>query len=232
MQRSMFLNSTVAAAAACAAVGCTAKAGAIGLVETASQFNTAAFDKLVSKDAEIRHVWDAGSLHPQILGGVKNGLNGIQFGFGVKPERIATALVAHNESNLMLYDDSLWSEFHLGDIFGVRDPGGNLVVSNIFAPARSANTVADPSDVRGYYQDASVEALQRRGVMFFACNTALVQQAERIVNAGGAKGKSAADIANQLRAHVLPGVIVVPSGVGTIAYLQSRYHYAYTTEQA
>jgi hypothetical protein len=59
-----------------------------------------------------------------------------------------------------------------------------------------------------------------------------VQQAEQIANAGGAKGKSANDVAQELRSHVLPSVMIVPSGVGTIAYLQSRYHYAYTTEQA
>ena len=69
---------------------------------------------------------------------------------------------------------------------GGQSATGALVTSNIFGAARSTNTIADPSDVHGYYQDASIATLQRRGVMFFIFNTALVQQANQILAAGAA----------------------------------------------
>jgi intracellular sulfur oxidation DsrE/DsrF family protein len=226
MQRKSFLVSAVPLAA-CATAACAGKGGsAIGLVETAAQFDAHAFDKLVATNAEFRQVWDAGELQPRILGGVKNSLNGLQFGFNVAPANIAVAFVAHNTSNLLLYDDTAWSTYVLGQLFEVKDPTGAVVQSNIFAPSRSTNAMADPSDVHGFYQDASITTLQRRGVHFFVCNTALVQQAEAIVRAGATR-QSPQEVAEALRSHLLPGVMLVPSGVAAIAYLQSRYHYGY-----
>ena len=61
------------------------------LVERSGEFDVAAFTKRVSRPAEIRQVWDSGRLYPQILGGVKNSLNGLEFGFGIAADRLAIA---------------------------------------------------------------------------------------------------------------------------------------------
>ncbi|HTV92222.1 MAG TPA: hypothetical protein VMG98_05860 [Verrucomicrobiae bacterium] len=228
MQRKSFLVSAVPLAA-CATAACAGKGSSeIGLVETAAQFDVAAFEKLVATNAEFRQVWDAGELQPRILGGVKNSLNGMQFGFNVSPANVAMAFVAHNTSNLLLYDDTAWTTYSLGQLFGVKDPTGAVVQTNIFAPSRSMNSTADPSDIHGFYQDASITTLQRRGVRFFICNTALTEQAGAIVRAGAAR-QSPQEVADALRSHLLPGVMLVPSGVAAIGYLQSRYRYAYIT---
>ncbi|HEV3157773.1 MAG TPA: hypothetical protein VGZ00_10545 [Candidatus Baltobacteraceae bacterium] len=230
IQRAAFIGSSFALAADIA-VASSAKGEPIGLVETTEEFDLAAFTKLVSRSAYVRQVWDAGTLHPQILGGVKSALNGLQFGFGIPPNQIATAFVTHKESNLLLYDDTAWSTYQLGRLFDVKDPTGALVTTNIFAPARSTQTNSDPNDVRGFYQDASISTLQARGVVFFACNTVLVQHAQQIANAGTARNQTPAEVAQQLRKHLLPKVTLVPSGVAAVAYLQSRFHYAYGTQQ-
>jgi intracellular sulfur oxidation DsrE/DsrF family protein len=228
--RSVFIGASLALATA---AGGAQPAGAanLELVETTGEFNVTAFTKRVSRAADVRQVWDAGVLNPLILGGAKNALNGLQFGFGFDPSRIATAFVTHNESNLLLYNDAAWTTYRLGELYSVRDPNGKVVTTNIFAPARSSSMLADPNDVHGFYQDASVAALQRRGVMFFACDTALVQQAEQIANSGVARNQPPADIARTLRLSLLHDVTLVPSGVATVAFLQSRFHYAYLTEQ-
>jgi len=200
------------------------------LVEKSGEFDSGAFTKRVSRPADIRQVWDAGKLYPQILGGVKNSLNALQFSLGISADRLATALVTHNESNVLLYGNDAWARYNLGQVIGVHDPTGAVVSSNIFASARSTKTMTGPSDVHGYYQDASIETLQRRGVMFFVCNTALVQHAETIVAAGTATGRDAEKVAETLRKSLLPGAMLVPSGVAIIALLQSRHHYAYITE--
>jgi intracellular sulfur oxidation DsrE/DsrF family protein len=228
--RSAFIGASIAAAT----VAGTPQAGAaadLELVQTTAEFDVAAFAKRVSRAAEVRHVWDAGALNPRILGGVKNSLNGLQFGFGIEPGQLATAFVSHNESNLLLYDDAAWTTYRLGELFGVHDPNGAVVATNIFAAAHGTSMLADPNDVHGFYQDASVAALQRRGVMFFACNTALVQHAEQIAKSGFSRNQSAADIVHTLQRSLLRGVTLVPSGVAVVAYLQSRYRYAYLTEQ-
>lgn len=229
MQRSTFLAASIPLAA-CATAACAGKTTeSIGLVETKAQFDFAGFAKAVDKAADVRQVWDANELHPQILGGVKNSLNGLQFGFGIDPTRISMVLVAHGPSNVLLYDASAWATYQLGDLFKVQDPRGNTVPTNIFAPSRSTSESSDPNDLHGFYQDASITTLQRRGVIFCVCNTALVEGAQTIVRAGGSN-ESVDAVADALRAHLLPGVILVPSGSATVALLQSRYHYAYAAE--
>jgi intracellular sulfur oxidation DsrE/DsrF family protein len=228
VNRSDFLGASLAMSAS--RVLADSGGPAFDLVEKPGEFDLAAFTKRVSRPAEIRQVWDAGKLYPQILGGVKNSLNGLQFGFHIAADEVALAFVTHNESNVLLYGSDVWARYNLGQVIGVHDPSGAVVSSNIFAPARSTNATADPSDVHGYYQDASIATLQRRGVMFFICNTALVQQARQIVDAGAARNETADQVARALRGSLLPGAMLVPSGVATIALLQSRHHYAYITE--
>ncbi len=228
MQRSSFLISAVPLAA-CATAACAGKPGeTIGLVETAAQFDRKAFDRTVATGAQFRQVWDAGAIQPRILGGVKNGLNGLEFGFDIAPSNIAVAFVSHNTSNLMLYDDSAWSTYLLGQLFGIKDPTGAIVPRNIFFPSHATGSSKDPGDPHGFYQDASISTLQRRGVHFFVCNTALVEQAEVIVSAGASK-QTVDAVANALRSHLVPGAMLVPSGVAAIAYLQARHGYAYVT---
>jgi intracellular sulfur oxidation DsrE/DsrF family protein len=227
MQRSVFLGSSLALAVTAAS---PREAEAMGLVETAREFDLAAFTRLVSREAEIRQVWDAGKLYPPILGAVKNALNGLQFGFGIAPDRLATAFVTHSGSNLLLYNDEVWAAYHLGELFSVQDPSGAVVTSNIFAQARGSASITDPSDVHGRYQDASIAALQKRGVMFFLCNTSVVQHAHQIVSSGVAKTQNVDDVARTLRRSLLPGVMLVPNGFSVVAYLQSHYRYGYATE--
>lgn len=215
--------------AACATAACAGKGReSIGLVESSAQFDLEAFERAVATSAQFRQVWDANVLEPRILGNVKNSLNGLQFGFNEPPSNMAMAFVAHNTSNLLLYDDTAWTTYLLGQLYGVKDPTGAIVPTNIFAPARATSATSDPNDVHGFYQDASIQALQRRGVRFFICNVALVQQAEEIVRAGAAK-QSPDDVAQALRDHLLPGVMLVPSGVSALAYLQSKHGYTYAT---
>jgi intracellular sulfur oxidation DsrE/DsrF family protein len=214
--------------AACAASACSGEAGpTIGLVETAKEFDPAAFDRAVATSARYRQVWDADGLRPQMLGNVKNALNGLQFGFSVAPGDIALAFVAHGTANLLLYDDAMWSAYRLGELFGVKDPSGAIVAKNIFAPSRSQPSAQDPDDVHGFYQDPSIATLQRRGARFFACNTALVEQADAIANAGATGRATAQEIARDLRSHLLAGAMLVPSGTAAILYLQARHGYAY-----
>ena len=230
MNRSLFLGA--GAALVCGAAACAgSSAGTIGGIETAAQFNGAAFARAVDKPADIRLAFDASQLYAPLLGAVMNALNGYQFGYAIKPERIALAVVAHGAANVLLYDDAAWAKYNLGATFGVKDPSGTTITSNIFAPPDATFTMTDdPNDPHGSYHRAFIGSLQTRGVVFTVCNTALWEQAQTI--AASAPGDSVETIAQFLRSHLVPGAILVPSGISTIGLLQYRYHYAYATEVA
>ena len=225
MERKTFIAAS-AIAAALATDACAKSASALELVETKAEFDYAALVRAVNRPFDVRQLWDVNGYQPLALGGMKNAFNGYLFGYGIPADRIGMAACLHGTANAFAYSDAMWSKYKLGDAFGFKDPSGNTVSTNIFFHARSSASVAsDPNDASGMYQDGTLEALQRRGLLVLVCHTAAAEQARSLAAAGGA---SAPDILRDLLANVVPGTIVVPSMVATIGLLQNRFRYAYT----
>jgi intracellular sulfur oxidation DsrE/DsrF family protein len=205
--------------------------GGLHAVERRGDFDAAAFAAAVGRPAAIREVFEAVAFHPAVLNNVKNALNGLQFGFGYSPESIVIALAGHGPSSAYAYDDEMWAKYRLGEFLHVADASGAPLRRNAWY-ARSAgfDPHADPDDPQGMYQDASVQMLQRRGVVVLTCHTAVMEQAKALVAASlAAPGACARDVGADLLSHLVPGSVVVPSMVATIAVLQERYRYAYLT---
>ncbi len=231
MKRGTFLAAS-AVAAALATDACAKSAPAtLDLVETAAQFDYAAFAKLVGRATDVRQLWDIDGYEPTALGAIKSAYNGYQFGYAVVPAEIGMIACLHGYANAFAYDDAMWAKYKLGASFGFKDPSGNVVATNIFYHARSQPiTTADPNDMTSMYQDGTLEALQRRGLTVLICHTAAAEQARALVAGGVAPaGMTAPDVLADLVAHTVPNAIVVPSMVATIGLLQNRFKYAYTT---
>jgi intracellular sulfur oxidation DsrE/DsrF family protein len=205
--------------------------GGTHLVERRSDFDAAAFAKAVGRPAAIRQVVEAVAFRPGTLVNLKNALNGLQFGFGYPAGTIAVALAGHGASAVYAYADSIWSTYRLGEFFKLSDAAGAPVVSNVYLQRRAQNDLgADPDDVAGMYQDASIEMLQQRGLIVLTCHTAVEEQARAIVSRGFAPATmSAAQVAGDILTHLIPGAVVVPSMVATVAVLQATYRYTYLT---
>jgi hypothetical protein len=60
------------------------------------------------------------------------------------------------------------------------------------------------------------------------CHTAVEEQSQALVKAGFApSGMSAQDVADDILTHLIPGTLVNPSMVATVAVLQKVYGYTY-----
>ena len=232
MKRSAFLAAS-ASLVATSGVGeaATSVPGGTHLVVRKTDFDTAAFEAAANRSADVRQLWEAVSFHPALLNNIKNSLNGLQFGFGYAPERIATLVCGHGASSVYTYEDMLWSKYQLASALKLKDADGNPVTNNIYVASKSSlDPSADPDNPEGIYQDTSIAALRKRGVIFLACHTAIEEQARTLVKGGFApNGMQPADVANDILTHLIPGTVVVPSAVATIAVLQFKYKYAYTT---
>ena len=90
-------------------------------------------------------------------------------------------------------------------------------------PAQSFDPADDPGDIAGFWHDYTVEALTRRGVKWFICTEALHTASRELAQLGD--GDPAAIFAD-LKAHLLPGALVVPSGSQALVIAQER-HYTY-----
>ena len=230
IKRSRFLAaSATMVAGAVAPAAAAAVPGGTNFVERRAQFDAGAFDAVVGRPAEIRQVIEAVAFRPTMLGNVKNCFNGLQFGFGHSADQITIAIAGHGPSAGYTYSDYVWQKYRFGELFKIEDAQGRPIESNIWFKAKSAyDPAVDPDDEHGMYQDASIEMLQRRGVIFLTCHTGVEEQSREIVKRGLAPaGMSAKDVAADILTHLIPRALVNPSIVATVAVIQKVYGYTY-----
>lgn len=233
MNRGTFIASSASLAALGAAPAAAAQSvpGGTHLVQRRADFDETAFARAVDKPADVRVVIESIAFHPQAFANIKNALNGLQFGYGYAPSRISIAFAPHGASSAFTYTDYVWNKYKIGDFFKLKDDKTNPIAANTFlAPPSSPNASSDPDDPASIYQDTSIQTLQKRGVIFMTCHTAVEEQARALVKAGNApSGMSATEVANDILTHLIPDTHVVPSMMSTIMVLQQRYHYGFQT---
>lgn len=231
MNRGTFLvsSASLAAAATAPAPGAQTVPGGTHFVERIADFDEAAFAKLVGRPADVRITIESVAFHPQVFANIKNALNGLEFGFGYAENRIIIAFAPHGASSALTYSDYVWQKYKIGDFFKLKDDKGDPIVSNTFlAPAATLSTATDPDDPASLYQDTSIQTLQKRGVIFLTCHTAVEEQSRSLVKNGNAPaGMTAADVANDILTHLIPGTHVVPSMMAAVMVLQQRFRYGF-----
>jgi hypothetical protein len=123
----------------------------------------------------------------------------------------------------------VWQKYRIGEFLNIRDAQGQPVSRNLWLNAKNPyDPSADPGDEHGMYQDVSIEMLQRRGLIMLTCHTAVEEQSRALVAKGFAPaGMSAQDVADDILTHLIPGTLVNPSMVATVAVLQKAYGYTY-----
>ena len=203
--------------------------GGTHYVERRADFNEAQFRALVGRPAKVRQLFEQIAFKPQVLSNIKNSLNGLTFGFGYSPSEVTIAFCPHGPAASLNYTDYVWDKYKLGDFFSAKDAQGNPVVSNVFVKSKATvDANASPDDPNGIYQDTTIDGLQKRGVLFLTCHTAVEEQARALVKPGApAAGANPTEVANDILTHLNPGVLVVPSMVATVAVLQHDYNYSY-----
>jgi intracellular sulfur oxidation DsrE/DsrF family protein len=109
-------------------------------------------------------------------------------------------------------NDAMWAKYRIGEALGIADPAtGRPAVRNPWRTEVHAlgMTIAP----------AGIEALQRRGALFLLCNNALTFFAGQLAQAAGAQPTA---VYEELRANMLPGVVLVPAMVIAIEKAQGR----------
>jgi hypothetical protein len=227
------------------AAACFATLGAFsGLNQTAqaqivwktSQWKLASFEELLGEKARVKQLFDVTQVeNGASLAKVKNSLNGLHFGFGVPVDQIRVIGGLHGPANLLNYDDYVWSKYKIGAWLKINDSiTGEPAVRNPFyvsalseeAARISAST--NPNDESSALQDASMHGLQRRGVRFLGCHTALEEQVRQLIKHYNLN-EDPETIVRDMLAHTVPNVLIVASMVSAIALLQSEGRYSYVT---
>jgi intracellular sulfur oxidation DsrE/DsrF family protein len=234
MKRTAFVAFGTLSAFASSAFAAELVPGGTAFVENRAHFNEAAFAATVGRAAAIRQVYENVAFRPSVLDNIKNSLNGLQFGFGIDPSRIAIATANHGPSSAYTFSDYVWSKYRIGEYFPILDKDGKPITRNLNLRRTSAvNGPSDPNLPTSPFQDTSIEALQQRGVIFMTCHTAVEELAFGLVKRKYAPaGLEPSAVAADILTHLIDGALVVPSMVATIAIVQQRYGYTYITIQS
>jgi len=206
------------------------------MVWKTTQWNFGSFEELLGEEARVRQLFDITQVEDGAsLAKIKNSLNGLHFGFGVPVDQIRMIGGLHGPANLLNYDDYVWSKYKIGAWLKINDPKTREpTVRNPFYQSALSEEAAritasmDPSDESSPLQDASMQGLQRRGVRFLSCHTALEEQVRQLIKYYSLS-EAPETIVRDMLAHTVPHVLVVASMVSAIALLQCEGRYSYVT---
>ena len=189
----------------------TLSAGAMLRVE-GSPASDAWLDHLKGKHRQLFDVPepDAGA----VLRHARNYLDVWRDAYGVPERDINLVVVFYARTVPLGLQDAMWDKYKLGAALSLTDASTSApLVRNYFAHPQTGDPVGDGTP------ESSIEALQRRGVVFLLCNNALQRWSGRLEKQGLG---SAAEIHDDLVAHALPGVTVVPAAF--IAMTKAHEH--------
>ncbi len=113
----------------------------------------------------------------------------------------------------MVMDDATWDRFELGAANDLKDPAsGEPARRNPFMNVR-------PGDQHSLvWPDGGLDTLMARGAIVVACNLAL-QRIVRLIRAA-TPSTTREEAQAEMLAHVVPGVVVMPSGIFAVARAQ------------
>ena len=137
--------------------------------------------------------------------------------FGVKDADVDGVLTFYGATTFHGVNDAMWAKYRIGEFLQATDGAtGQPALAN---PWRAA-----PVILGGAIPAASIESLQKRGATFILCNNALTIFSGMLAQARGLDAKV---VYEDLKANVLPGVVVVPAMVIAIEQAQAAglsYH--------
>jgi intracellular sulfur oxidation DsrE/DsrF family protein len=234
LTRRSFASRTFAGIAAFGMASTLDKPAEAQLVWSTSEWNLGSFEGLLHEKATVKQLFDITKVEDgAALAKVKNSLDGLHYGFGVPVDQIKVIGGLHGPANLLAYDDYVWEKYQIGAWLEVNDPRTRqpavknpYYFSKLTDDAAHITAATDPSAETSPLQDASMQGLQRRGVRFLSCHTALEEQVRQLIKHYTLSG-APETIARDMLAHTVPGVLVVASMVSAIALLQCQGGYSY-----
>ncbi|HEY7036436.1 MAG TPA: hypothetical protein VH482_34220 [Thermomicrobiales bacterium] len=223
-----------AAATAVGALGALVRPGAGAVALADPTFGSPAYDAALKVSGGVKGIFQSPHVDANVVAGdfvnhllllqLKNWLNGFQFSYNTDPADLHTLVATYASANVLSYDDTVWEKYKLGEKYAITDPAtGQPAVRNVFLPSRfGPEAPKDPAAPNNYYQDTGIAVLQERGTLFLTCNNSLGgHAASAVADKRAPDGMEAADVAEDLRAHLIPGATLVPAVVGEVSRAQA-----------
>jgi hypothetical protein len=137
---------------------------------------------------------------------------------GAAPADIVPVVVIRHAAVPMVLDDALWAKYAIGAARKIDDPDTKKPAErNPWSRTPAGKESAEISAILGAGTDPTIEGIVKAGGVVLACNLALGRVARGFARDRNLK---ADDVLAELRAGVVPGVVVQPSGIYATARAQ------------
>ena len=131
--------------------------------------------------------------------------------FGVPESELGVVVVMRHNGIPLALDDAMWRKYQLGEYFKLTDPATKAPATRNFFVNSKPGDLAVP--------DASLDRLLARGLKAGACNMAITVYSGIIAKQ---QNLPADEVRKDWIANLVPGVVLVPSGVVAISGAQSH----------
>lgn len=151
-------------------------------------------------------VTDGGPLRP-----VRNYLNAWRDAYGLKDADVQAIVGLHGGAIAMSLGDASWAKLGVGQALALKEPGSEAFLQrNPFVRPKAGDAVP---------AEWSVDALQRRGVLFLVCNNAFTA---RVTGMAERLKLDPTEAVAAAKADLVPGFVIVPAMVVALNQAQER----------
>ena len=173
-------------------------------------WDTSWLDRLAS--AQYRVVFNTSEIADgNVLSYASSFLDDFHTVHGTTDQQTRPVIVFRRMGTPMALNDALWERYAIGEDQKINDPNTKAPATrNVFWKPREGAT--------GWEADFALEPLQRRGLISLVCNIALSNVAARIARA---RKLDPEVVKAEWRANLVPGAILVPSGIYALIRAQN-----------
>lgn len=192
--------------------------GAEGTIAAAAPWDLSWMDQLKGKHKQVFDLGkrEVGGADIDVVAGdtplrvTRNWLNAHKEVYGLEYPNLNAVIGITSEAFPINATDALWVKYGIGEKWKIKDSTtGTWAVRNVFADP------ASPLDDKG----ASVQAMVKRGVVFWQCNNALNGVVAMLSKA---MKMEAPAVRKELIAGLMPGVHLVPAHTMALGLVQER----------
>ena len=134
-------------------------------------------------------------------------LNSVKDVFGTGDSDASVVVCLRHRAVPLLYNDAMWEKYDIGAMTKTNDPKTSQPAKrNIYYQALDAKGNPKPDD----NESEKIKALAARGVIFVGCDMATRGFSMR---AAAAKKLKAQDVYDEIRANLVAGATLMPTGV-------------------
>jgi intracellular sulfur oxidation DsrE/DsrF family protein len=176
---------------------------------TTAEWDMSWLDRL--KSAPYKAVIDANVLEEGYAPALASGLLGdFRETQGTSEDQVRIVIVARRLGTPLVLNDSLWERYPIGEDTKTTDSAGAPLKRNPFYRPRPGASPDSGND--------KLESLQKRGLILVVCNIALNNWSRGMAQK---TNRTHADVFAEAKANLVPGTVIMPSGVFAIMRAQN-----------